>query len=134
MEIFQNLPYEIKEKIFMYAIPNIDNNFKKAIYVQSCRKYSNKIYNNWLCETSGLSWGEYLKKYYNNHTEPERYKRGLLNCGCCLRHSNGIYNQPHNKEIIGSQCIHKFENDYTLDGKKCTCSCRIILRGLLQIE
>ena len=61
----------------------------------------------------------------------------LLNCGCCKRHSTGLFykygTEPviHNKLIKGDVTNNKIHNKYTCYNRKCTCPCRHFLRSIL---
>ena len=63
-------------------------------------------------------------------------KKNLLNCGCCRRHSKGIYDNPHCNKIRKCNRIkQKRYNNYILSWMPdeniqhlCPCPCRSVVR------
>ena len=141
MNIYAELPKEIRFKIYYYAIPKIDENTKRAIEVTSAHQCFQRMYSMWCrpyFDRNGervhppFSWEEMIYRKTNKEKRQQLF-RALSNCGCCERHSCGVYDKPHCFDIVGSHTTTKYHKKYTYYGKSCNCWCRLQMRSLQNI-
>ena len=137
---FEKLPDDIINKILWFAYPKLDIEFKKSIQVVSTHSKLELILNGWLRKktpsNSPQSWYVIIKNTKQNMCE---LFHNLKNCGCCERHSQGVYydNEGNNikhfqGKINGSFTTKNLHNKTTLFGTKCTCSCRHHMRHIIR--
>ena len=143
---FEKLPDDLINKILKFAYPKLDDTFKKSIKIVSTHVKFNLLIKEWLqtkdTQIPGSGdWCDFIKNTDHNMNE---LFHNLKECGCCERHSTGVY---HNSEgepishfkdkINGSFTIKKLHNktttyNYTYSGSKCICSCRHNMRQVLK--
>lgn len=138
---FEKLPDDLINKILKFAYPKLDDTFKKSIKIVSTHIKIALLIKEWLRIKDipipfSVDWCDFIKNTDHNMNE---LFHNLKECGCCERHSTGIY---HNSEgepishfkdkINGSFTIKKLHNKTTLCGSKCSCSCRHNMRQVLQ--
>ena len=54
-----------------------------------------------------FSWEEMIYRKTNKEKRQQLFK-ALSNCGCCERHSCGVYDEPHCFDIVGSHTTKKY--------------------------
>ena len=138
---FEKLPDDLINKILKFAYPKLDDTFKKSIKIVSTHIKIALLIKEWLRIKDipipfSVDWCDFIKDTDHNMNE---LFHNLKECGCCKRHSTGVY---HNSEgepishfkdkINGSFTIKKLHNKTTLCGSKCSCSCRHNMRQVLQ--
>tara|TARA_A100001035_G_C27784602_1_gene503651 strand:- start:2809 stop:3306 length:498 start_codon:yes stop_codon:yes gene_type:complete len=157
MELINNLkklPTEVINYIIYMANPRLDEELKEELLLEASHMM---LYKHNLKWNSG--YNKFIKKTYNlknydnkNTTCGYLYvksfellytnecisiiKKNLLNCGCCERHSNGIYDNSHCNKIRKFNIIKlKRYNNYSLSSipyknlkHKCPCPCRNVVR------
>ena len=138
---FEKLPDDLINKILKFAYPKLDDTFKKSIKIVSTHIKIALLIKEWLRIKDipipfSVDWCDFIKDTDHNMNE---LFHNLKECGCCERHSTGVY---HNSEgepishfkdkINGSFTIKKLHNKTTLCGSKCSCSCRHNMRQVLQ--
>lgn len=130
MEVFQNLPYELCLKIMIFSHPSMESSMKHAIRVTSTHQRIKRIQRKWNPENT---WDETTQQVT---TQEERIEMidTLAQCGCCVRHSQGVYKEPHCTHITGSHTIKKKHKKKTYDNKLCTCWCRLHMRQFINLE
>lgn len=130
MEVFQKLPFELRMKMMIYSHPSIDLSMKRAIRVTATHQRIKRIKRKWKLNDA---WHETICKVT---TQEERSQMidTLSQCGCCVRHSQGVYKEPHCTHITGSHTIKKKHKKKTYDNKLCTCSCRLHMRNFISLE
>ena len=142
MKLYSKLPEEIRSKIYYYALPKMDKKLKRSIEVTSAHHCIQRMDNIWSKPYFDenrqrmhppFSWEEMIYKNTNKEKR-EQLIIALSNCGCCERHSCGIYDKPHCLQITGSQTIKKRDKKYTFYGKSCNCWCRFQIRFLKNID
>ena len=141
MDIYAELPKEIRLKIYYYALPKMSERLKRAINVTSSHQCFQRIHKIWTTPYFDEN-GERVhppfpleELIYRKTDEEKRYHllKSLSNCGCCERHSSGVYDKPHCLDIVGSHTKKKHNKKYTHDGKLCNCWCRMHMRNLQNI-
>ena len=142
IDLLKTLPTNLIEYIFFMANYRLDNNIKKELKLKVAHMMCKKHYDWWHIELSkwwienrldendyiesdniefpnNLYYDKSLFNYFNNY-EINFIKENLLHCGCCVRHSYGIYqNKPHCLNIKNKKKIF------------CNCFCRHILRKII---
>ena len=136
---FEKLPDDIINKILKFAYPTLDYEFKKSIKIVSTHITLNRLINEWLKIKDvpisySVSWYEFIQT-----TECDMIDlfHNLKNCGCCERHSNGVYYNSEGKyiqhfkgPITGDFTTKKKHNKTTPSETKCTCCCRHHMRQI----
>ena len=140
MNKFEQLPDEIIRKILYYAYPKVDDTFKKSIKIASSHVKLNIIIDEWI-KIKDIPFQDsihYSTSIKNTKQNIYEIFHNLKNCGCCERHSQGVY-----YNIDGDTILHfqdKINDDFTIkkkhkkttyDGKKCTCHCRHHMRQII---
>ena len=157
MEFINNLkklPDELINHIFYMANPRLNEKLKEELLVEASHmmlymhnfkwnsgydKFINKTHhlNNYddKDDTPGYLYVKSFELLYTNECI-SIIKKNLLNCGCCVRHSQGIYDNPHCNKIRKCNRItlkrHKFYSlswipDENIE-HKCPCPCRSVVR------
>lgn len=129
------LPEDIQGIIAMYAHPVMAPELKRSLQVTSSHMTIKHIEKTWIgtYPTIQKSWSEYLEMKIPFERRKE-VLRGLANCGCCNRHSNGVFDFPHCTHIVGSHTWKKYERKRTWIRKPCNCWCRTQMRYLLGFD
>ena len=130
MEVFQTLPEELRLKMLYFSHPIMNSNMKHAIRITAAHHKIKRIESNW---NHDYSWNETVCE---NTTQEERSEiiDILSKCGCCIRHSQGVYQEPHCSHITGSHTTKKFHNKEGFNYKRCTCWCRSNIRIFMTLE
>ena len=157
MEFINNLkklPDEIINYIFYMANPRLNARLKEELLVESSHmmlyihnlkwnlgydKFINKTHELKSYDNKDITPGYlYVKSFELLYTNDcvSIIKKNLLNCGCCKRHSMGIYDNPHCNKIRKQNIIkQKRYNNYALSWipednieYKCPCPCRSVIR------
>lgn len=132
-----DLPLPLREKMIYYAHPKMNDELKRAIKVTACHYYLKNIYNKWQNDfeqfNMPISWENTLARLLSNEKQNELID-GLKQCGCCNRHSRGVFNTPHCNTIVGSYTFRKYHLKRTWYGKRCNCWCRLQMRHILNIQ
>ena len=129
MEVFQNLPYELRAKMVYYSHPSMDSSMKRAIRVTATHHHLKRIKRTWKLNAT---WHETICKATTQEERSEMVDI-LAQCGCCARHSQGVYQDPHCTHITGSHTIKKKHKKKTYDNKLCTCWCRLHMRQFITL-
>ena len=157
MEFINNLkklPDEIINYIFYMANPRLNVRLKEELLVESSHMmlyihnlkwnlgydiFINKTHELKSYDDKDITPGYlYVKSFELLYTNDciRIIKKNLLNCGCCKRHSMGIYDNPHCIKIRKSNRIilkrHKnyssiWQPDENIE-KVCRCPCRSVIR------
>ena len=130
----KELPLELRLHILMYTLPRVDDLTKRAIKVTSIHHSILRANKKW-CVLINMDWQEFLSQYYTENDLIEIYN-ALSDCGCCIRHSKGLFNNMvHCNNVGGSFTRNKFNKRNVMgwDNKKCSCWCRHQLRHVIRI-
>tara|TARA_B100001027_G_scaffold200588_1_gene160072 strand:- start:3687 stop:4160 length:474 start_codon:yes stop_codon:yes gene_type:complete len=145
VEKFLPLPSEIIEKIKIYVSFSLPFFMKENIKIQSTHIKLKILNKKWRkiyldlelipldpLESKFSSWELYLYRNLND-SEIHQFIENLSECGCCMRHSEGIWmGPPHcSRNIIGSRTFKKYFNH---SKNRCSCWCRHNIRHLLRIQ
>lgn len=132
---FENLPNDLIYKILQEAYPKKNMELEKAIKLESTHLRMRQMVNRWLKIRNIISWDNYVKNSNENLLE---LFNNLKNCGCCERHSTGIYYNIDNEpiphftgKITGSLTRKKFHNKININDKMCMCPCRGNMRTIM---
>ena len=138
-EYIRNLPKEIRSHIFTYSCPKMDDFIKRGILVSSTHQNLLRASRNWNL-LHNTNWENFIYQYYSAN-ERMRIFNGLINCGCCLRHSTGFFSHfTHCDSIHGSVTMKKFNLKdapcqlVDVSIKKCSCWCRHNMRHLCRVD
>jgi hypothetical protein len=139
-----DLPKELSDIIMFMARPRLSTAFQKEIQLEAALMLCEQHYNWWypkMCRYWHLNdiettyefpdiynYGKSLGIYFNKD-ELIFITNKLLKCGCCKRHSHGVLDTPHCRNIRTRQSLRatrQMKNAY--GNNTCTCPCRHILR------
>jgi|TARA_B110000114_G_scaffold109075_2_gene114513 hypothetical protein len=139
-----DLPKEISDMIMFMARPRLSISIQKEIYLEAALMLCEQHYNWWypkMCRYWHINdiettyefpdihkYGKSIGIYFNKE-ELVFITTQLLKCGCCKRHSQGIFTTPHCHNIRLRQshrATRQMNNDYGIN--TCTCHCRHFLR------
>ena len=131
--IFNNLPNDIKNKIMYLAHPILSDQLKRSIKVESANKsleYLNKIYIDYCIKNSNenINFKDIINKVFDKN-QKKIIINNLKQCGCCERHSKGIFSKPHCNNVNVKHTITKKET--LLKSNKCNCWCRHNIRWFI---
>lgn len=142
MENINHLPAELRAKMLYYAHPKMESPMKRGIRVTLSHWQLRSIWKKWsmpFYEENGenvrpeIHWQDMLCRYSTKEMRRECFIN-LSQCGCCERHSQGVFKQAHCKTIIGSHTFKKRHERQTWIGKNCDCWCRAQMRHLANID
>ena len=150
MELVKQLPVDIANHILFMANPRLSDSVKRDLLLEATHMMLYQHHLRWNLDHVELM--EMVKKSlnYDPSSRIQGYiyvksielcyspdcllniKRELLQCGCCKRHSQGIFNEPHNL-VIRKQCRPRIlrNNRCNARGLNCGCPCRSIARMLI---
>lgn len=139
-----DLPIEVRKTMLYYAHPKINDDLQRAIEVTAAHHCLKRIQRIWTNRTPFVSihhenmipsicWEEMLYLYLPIERQLELIDH-LKKCGCCTRHSKGVFTKPHCTHIVGSHTFHSRHLKYTWGHKKCTCWCRSQIRHFQSIH
>ncbi len=130
-----NLPHEIYMNILYYAHPVMDESLQTAIQVTASHRCLKRHHNTWLRVIPPLThWQDYLETSLSKEDRKKIFL-SLQNCGCCLRHSKGVFKyRQHCHHIVGSRTVKPYHKRKTWLNKTCTCSCRSQMRHLSLLD
>ena len=154
MEFINNLkklPSDIIIDIFCMANPHLNFDLKEELLLESSHM---------MLYLHNLKWNLGYDKFINNTLYLKNYdetditpgylyvrsfellytkecisiiKKNLFNCGCCIRHSKGIYDNQHCNKIRKHNIIRKkrecnYFSSYIPSENSCSCPCRSVIR------
>tara|TARA_A100001015_G_C14595590_1_gene558390 strand:+ start:93 stop:506 length:414 start_codon:yes stop_codon:yes gene_type:complete len=131
----QELPHEIRMKMLYYAHPIMNETLQRAIKVTAAHQLIKRLNTQWMVVVPPpIQWCDFIE---NNLSKEERKElfNTLANCGCCHRHSHGVYhNRCHCSNVVGSHTTKQYHKKTTWSYKKCSCWCRMQMRQLALLD
>ena len=131
----ESLPHDICMKILYYAHPTMEESLQTAIEVTAAHRCLKRHHNIWMGVIPPLiNWQDCLKTYLSKEHRKELFL-SLQKCGCCLRHSKGVFqHRQHCNHIVGSRTLKPYHERRTWSNKTCTCWCRSQMRHLSLLD
>lgn len=131
----QELPHEIRMKMLYYAHPTISETLKRAITVTATHQHIKRLHTQWMnVVPPPIHWCDFLENALSKEERKELFNN-LANCGCCHRHSHGIYRcRRHCNNVVGSHTRKQYHKKTTWSYKKCSCWCRMQMRLLISLD
>lgn len=144
------LPDEVSDMIIFMAQPRLGGDFKRELQLEAAFILCEQHYNWWFPKMT-CYW--HINNEEPNYEFPDNYRYGrsmkvyftkeelqfiteqLASCGCCKRHSQGIYSEPHCIKLRPSKSLRAAREMKHYSGLSiCSCPCRHILRRILNIN
>ena len=113
----------------------MDETLTRAIKVTAAHQLIKRLNAQWMVEVSPqIYWCDFIENKLSKEERKELFNT-LAKCGCCHRHSHGVYSSRyHCCDIVGSHTTKQRHQKTTLSYKKCSCWCRTHMRQLASID